>query len=347
MQSVYTVSIIIPVYNCISWLEAVIQDILHQTYQDFEIIIIDDGSDDGSGLLCDRFKKMDKRIFVIHTEKLGVSHARNEGIKRAKGRYLWFVDADDRMDRESLSALVFPFLSQENVDLVIGKFENERNFWQSTLTGVLDQSSFIDDFSKCVHGFYYGALWNKLYKKEIIQNNNLWFPEDISWCEDYLFNLEYFSHLKRKVGYVSRSVYIYYTRENSLVTKVILDSRINVENRCLKRLGRFAEQNSRIQQAYEDHYAYLKHAQLINMYCAKQGYNKVKQICLNKEVMEFWKSYRNPGKFPVYRIISLLAAVNCSFLIYFFICLKEKIKIRLKKNVCFLRKIIRKPEYRN
>lgn len=347
MQTVCTVSIIIPVYNCISWIEAVIQDILNQTYGDFEVIIIEDGSDDGSGLLCDGFLEMDKRICVVHTENYGVSHARNEGMRRAKGRYLWFVDADDRMERESLSALVLPFISQENVDLVIGKFENERNLWQSALWGVQDQSSFMDDFSKCIHGFYYGALWNKLYKKDIIQNNNIWFAEDISWCEDYLFNLEYYSHLNRMVGYVSRSVYIYYTRENSLVTQVKLDSRIEVENRCLERLGRFAEENRRIQQAYEDHYAYIKHAQLINMYGTKQGYKIVKHICLNKEEMEFWKSYRNPGKFPVYRIISLLAAANSSLLIYFFICLKENIKNRLKKNACFRGSIIRRPEFRN
>lgn len=347
MQTVCTVSIIIPVYNCISWIEAVIQDILNQTYRDFEVIIIDDGSDDGSGLLCDGFLEMDKRISVVHTENYGVSHARNEGMRRAKGRYLWFVDADDRMERESLSALVLPFISQKNVDLVIGKFENGRNLWQSALWGVQDQSSFMDDFSKCIHGFYYGALWNKLYKKDIIQNNNLWFAEDISWCEDYLFNLEYYSHLNRMVGYVSRSVYIYYTRENSLVTQVKLDSRIEVENRCLERLGRFAEENRRIQQAYEDHYAYIKHAQLINMYGTRQGYKIVKHICLNKEEMEFWKSYRNPGKFPVYRIISLLAAANSSLLIYFFICLKENIKIRLKKIACFRGRIIRRPEFRN
>lgn len=347
MQSVYTVSIIIPVYNCISWIEAVIQDILHQTYQDFEIIIIDDGSDDGGGLLCDGFMRMDQRIYVVHTENHGVSHARNEGIKRARGRYLWFVDADDRIERESLSALVFPFLSQENVDLVIGKFENERNLWQSALSGVVDQSSFLDDFSKCIHGFYYGALWNKLYKREIIQNNNLWFPEDLSWCEDYLFNLEYYSHLKRMVGYISRSVYIYKTRENSLVTKVMLDRRIKVENQCLERLGRFAGQNTRIQRAYEDHYAYMKHAQLINMYCAKQGYSKVKHVCMNKEVMEFWKGYRNPENYPVYRIISLLASANSSLLIYFFICLKENLKVGLKKKACFIHKIIRRPEYHN
>ena len=78
MQTVCTVSIIIPVYNCISWIEAVIQDILNQTYRDFEVIIIDDGSDDGSGLLCDGFLEMDKRISVVHTENYGVSHARNE-----------------------------------------------------------------------------------------------------------------------------------------------------------------------------------------------------------------------------------------------------------------------------
>lgn len=346
MQSVYTVSIIIPVYNGILWIEDVIQDILNQTYQDFEIILIDDGSEDGSGDLCEGFKKKDKRIIVVHTKNLGVSHARNEGMKRAKGRYLWFVDADDRMDRESLSALVFPFTSQENIDLVIGKFKNERNIWQSELSGVQDRCSFINDFSKCIHGFYYGALWNKLYKYEIIQENKLWFSEDISWCEDYLFNLDYFNHLK-KMSYVSTYVYIYYTRDDSLVTKVKLGTRIKVENRCLKRLGRFAEKNSQLQQTYEDHYAYLKHSQLINMCCAKQGYNKLKHICLNKEAMDFWRRYRNPGKFPVYRIISLLAAVNSRLLIYFFICLKEKIKIKWKKKGCFMRKIIRRPEYRN
>ena len=98
-------SIIIPVYKVEEYLEKCIKSVLNQTYKNFELILVDDGSPDKCPLICDNYAKIDSRVFVIHKQNGGVSSARNEGIKVAKGEYIWFVDSDDFVEENSLEIL--------------------------------------------------------------------------------------------------------------------------------------------------------------------------------------------------------------------------------------------------
>ena len=111
------ISIIIPVYNVIDYIEEALDSVIHQTYQNLQIIVVDDGSTDGSGLVCDEYAKKDKRITVIHQENKGLSAARNAGLDIAKGEYIAFLDSDDAFHREMIEHLL-GVAQNENADII-------------------------------------------------------------------------------------------------------------------------------------------------------------------------------------------------------------------------------------
>lgn len=113
------ISVIVPVYESEKYLDRCVQSILNQTYQDFELILVDDGSPDNSPLLCDKWAENDSRVYVIHKENGGASSARNAGLKIAKGRWIAFADSDDWLDRTALKTL-YDLANQYNVPMAIG-----------------------------------------------------------------------------------------------------------------------------------------------------------------------------------------------------------------------------------
>ena len=112
------ISFIVPVYNAADYISECVESILRQTVPDFEVLIVDDGSFDGSELICDEFAEKDQRVRVIHTENCGVSHARNTGIELAKGRYLVFVDADDMVSDRLAEKIEKELRLEKPVDMV-------------------------------------------------------------------------------------------------------------------------------------------------------------------------------------------------------------------------------------
>lgn len=112
------ISIIIPVYNVEQYLDKCLQSVIHQTYQDIEIILVDDGSSDNSGILCDKWQEKDSRIKVIHKSNGGVSNARNVAIEQANGEYLMFIDSDDIVS-DDLCKVLFEMLKNNNADISI------------------------------------------------------------------------------------------------------------------------------------------------------------------------------------------------------------------------------------
>ena len=122
-----SVSIIVPIYNAQIYLEKCISSILSQSYKDFELILVDDGSKDESGKICDKWQKKDERIVVIHQENQGVSSARNEGLKRASGTFITFADADDIMKQNYLEVLVNE-QDKSNADFVVAAFAWDKRF---------------------------------------------------------------------------------------------------------------------------------------------------------------------------------------------------------------------------
>lgn len=190
------VSVIIPVYNAEVYLADMLGDVINQSYKNIEIIIIDDGSTDNSWNIIQEFAKEDNRIISIHSKNRGPSGARNLGIENSRGEYIRFLDADDRIPENSIKDMVTPFLCDNCVDLVIGNYvcSPEKSFFlgENIQNGYMQSDEFIDLFISNIRSYYIGVPWNKMYRTEIIKNNNIKFNECIMWCEDFLFNIEYY-----------------------------------------------------------------------------------------------------------------------------------------------------------
>jgi glycosyltransferase involved in cell wall biosynthesis len=176
-------SIIVPVFKTEKYLEKCVTSILRQTYKDFELILVDDGSPDNCPQMCDDYAANDSRVMVIHKDNGGVSSARNCGIEAAIGTYIWFVDSDDYIEPYSLEQL-YNAQKKEQADIY---------FFNTSGVNGLDIGSF-DDFLENYYFTYVVGFgpWNKLYKTSIIKKNKLYFDVEETVGEDLLFNLSYY-----------------------------------------------------------------------------------------------------------------------------------------------------------
>ena len=215
------VSIIVPVYNVVNYLDECIRSILDQSFTDFELILVDDGSTDGSGELCDQWGVKDKRVVVVHQGNRGVSSARNEGIKRAKGTYISFVDSDDWIGKDYVLHLVYGL---EDADLAVSGLmrvfsdQTKKKTWvEGALNYELTEKQCNEFFLMLKEDCFYGPVC-KLYKREIIINNNILFPENCSYGEDLLFNFHYLEHVN-KISNVSAIDYYYRILDAGSLTK--------------------------------------------------------------------------------------------------------------------------------
>ncbi len=223
------ISIIVPVYQAEDTLARCINSVLKQDMDNFELILIDDGSTDGSAGICDCCRTQDKRIRVVHKENTGVSDSRNLGIRMAKGKYIQFLDSDDWLVPEACR-LLFCAAERSHCDLVISDFYrviDDRIARKGAIKkeGIIDRDSFSAYLMERPSDFYYGVLWNKLFRRDIIERHKIYLNEEVSWCEDIIFNLEYFAHME--TVYVLRvPLYYYVKNSNSLSNNGITLSRV-------------------------------------------------------------------------------------------------------------------------
>lgn len=203
-----TVSVVVPVYNAEKTVGKCIRSILAQTHTDLELILVDDGSPDKSGLICDEYAEKDERVQVIHTPNGGVSRARNTGIERARGEYLFFVDSDDWVEAEHIAKL----LPVHDEDLVYGgiKFYVKGRFSEEKVipARVVEQNEWISNFNEFGKGRFAIFFISPCYRMKIIHENNLRFDTNLGISEDGLFNLAYLKYCK-KIRYEESSTYCY------------------------------------------------------------------------------------------------------------------------------------------
>lgn len=216
------VSIIVPVYNSEKTLGRCIDSILSQTYKDFELLLLNDGSTDSSGQICDMYADKDKRIRVVHNEKIGVSDTRNQGIAIARGEYLQFVDSDDWITPNATELFVHT-AEEYQCDMVIADFYRvigERVSKKGAIDkeGLLDRAGYAAYMMQKPADFYYGVLWNKFFKRSIVDKCKLKMESSISWCEDFIFNLEYIRNIKT-VYVMKLPIYYYVKTKGSLVSQ--------------------------------------------------------------------------------------------------------------------------------
>lgn len=219
-----TVSIIVPVYNAEKTIGRCIESILNQEYTDFELLLMNDGSKDSSGDICDRYAAKDSRIRVIHKENTGVSDTRNQALDLARGTYLQFLDADDWITPNA-TRLFVETAETYHCDLVISDFYRvvgERVSRKGDIDDdcVLTKEEFAAHMIEDPADFYYGVLWNKLFRRDIIEKHHLRMNPEISWCEDFMFNLEYIRYAE--VFYALQvPIYYYVKTKGSLATQSI------------------------------------------------------------------------------------------------------------------------------
>ncbi|MBQ8596495.1 MAG: glycosyltransferase [Lachnospiraceae bacterium] len=216
------VSIIVPIYNAQEKIGRCIESILNQTYKDFELILLDDGSTDESGSICDAYAKKDDRIIVVHKENSGVSDTRNLGISMAKGEYLQFLDSDDWITPDATTLFVRAAV-EHNCDMVIADFYRvigERVSQKGAIEedGLMDRTAFAEIMMQRPADFYYGVLWNKFYKRSVIEEYQIKMDSSVSWCEDFMFNLEYIRHIQT-VYALKVPIYYYVKTKDSLVSQ--------------------------------------------------------------------------------------------------------------------------------
>lgn len=217
-----TVSIIVPVYNAEATISRCIESIINQEYRDFELLLIDDGSTDSSGTICDRYAAEDSRIRLIHKENTGVSETRNMALDLACGTYLQFLDSDDWITPNA-TRLFVEEAERYHCDMVISDFYRvvgKRVAHKGDIDDdcVLTQEEFSAHMLQNPADFYYGVLWNKLYRRDIVEKFHLRMNPEISWCEDFMFNLEYIRHAE--VFYALQvPVYYYVKTKGSLASQ--------------------------------------------------------------------------------------------------------------------------------
>ena len=216
------VSIIVPVYNAANTIKRCIDSVLNQEFKDFELILMDDGSRDTSGRILDEYAGKDKRIKVIHKENSGVSDTRNQAIKISSGKYLQFIDSDDWLTSDATN-LFIRTAREYDCDMVVSDFyrvvgdkvSHKGDIQENYL---MDRVTFAEHMMDNPADFYYGVLWNKFYKKDIIEKYNLKMDTNISWCEDFLFNLEYILHCE-KIYALQVPIYYYVKTKGSLASQ--------------------------------------------------------------------------------------------------------------------------------
>lgn len=204
------ISVIIPIYNAERFIEKTVNSLLCQTFDNFEIVLVDDGSADSSLKIMNDLASKDKRIIAIHQENAGVSIARNTGIKNSCGKYLVFCDADDEFENDAFEKYM-AHLNNFDFDFIISGFQKiyvsnvgekqiiskrltysrteNRFFSNNEVRENLKEITSIDSAAFKVIDF--NPVWNKIYKAEIIKKNNIYFPEGVAMGEDYRFNLAY------------------------------------------------------------------------------------------------------------------------------------------------------------
>ena len=216
------VSIIVPVYNAQEYLKRCVDSILSQDYRDFELLLMDDGSKDASGEICDAYAQQDGRVRVIHKENSGVSDTRNQALELARGTFLQFLDSDDWIVPEATRLLVRS-MEEYNCDMVISDFyrvSGERLAQKGDIEEdkVMSRQEFASYMIENPADFYYGVLWNKMYRRSIIEEYHIRMDTSISWCEDFLFNLEYIRHAESFFA-LQVPIYYYLKRRGSLVSQ--------------------------------------------------------------------------------------------------------------------------------
>ena len=208
-------SIIVPIYKVEKYLNRCIDSILNQTFLDYEMILVDDGSPDNCYQICEEYVEKDNRIKVIHKENGGLASARNAGMRIAEGQFLLFIDSDDTIEPDFCEIMLNAIKENENAWVLCAfshVFPDSAKY-----RGIEAENNTLDYFDVYKSGLS-GFAWNKIYSHKIIQDNKLRFDESLVIAEDVDFTARYFSYTN-DIRYISKPIYNYYCNDGSLLQR--------------------------------------------------------------------------------------------------------------------------------
>lgn len=224
------ITIIVPVYNVEKYINECVDSLVNQTYKNLEIILVDDGSNDKSGAVCDDYALLDKRVKVIHKQNEGLGFARNTGLKVAQGKFVTFIDSDDTADADLVEKLVNGIYGT-NSDTCIGGFKRISenglvNFEEKYNNAIYEGEDVYDKlFARMLgsapdkHDAIRMSVWNVLYSMDIVRRHNIEFPsERVFISEDIIWDSEYYKYAKKAIV-IDSTAYNYRITPGSLTQK--------------------------------------------------------------------------------------------------------------------------------
>ncbi len=285
------ISIIIPVYNSERYLKKCLDSILNQTYKNLEIILIDDGSEDGSLKIMNEYKKNDKRIKIIKKNNSGVSSSRNIGIKNSTGEFITFIDSDDAIDMRYFEKTM-KYFNDTEIDIVCtnynydynGNLKRNRNFVSGKVSNIIALNP--------ASNYYITTVWGKIFKSDIIKS--LKFDEKIFYSEDTLFYTE--ALLKAKnIFFLNEFLYNYFINENGAMKNKDL-KKYSTDLLARYKILKIYKQNNLPKNIIKNAEIYLLHSYVNIAFLAKQQNYKL-QLNLDKKsllklslILSFWGS---------------------------------------------------------
>lgn len=266
------VSIIVPVYNGEKTIERCLRSIQNQSYKNIEVVVVNDGSTDHTEKIIEKYVAGDERFHYIRKENSGVSDSRNVAMAQAGGEYFQFVDGDDWLPKQATKELINTALTY-GCEMVISDYYRVRGrtiLERGHIEGgpVITRARFAEYMMSAPANFYYGVLWNKLYKADIIRKFGLKCDTKLNWCEDFRFNLEYLQYVGM-VGIVNKPLYYYVKTKGSLV-----DTQINFRQTMRTKRILFDDYKS-LYQAVD---LYEENKMRIQMFYLSFAHDKIKKI---------------------------------------------------------------------
>lgn len=219
------ISVIVPVYKAEKYLHRCVDSILSQTFTDFELILVNDGSPDNSGAICDEYAQKDNRVHVFHKKNGGVALARNLGLDNAKGKWITFIDADDYIEDGFLN---FPDSTQEDLLIQNYKVIEGENYDVKFENSTIPPTQIQEFINQNIDKLWLRTPWSKFFKRGIIDKNTIRFTEGVKIGEDTIFVLDYLFHIN-SVHFLNSANYIYISEGDNVYNKYKLSAEKAIE----------------------------------------------------------------------------------------------------------------------
>lgn len=257
------ISIVVPIYNAEKFLKKSVESVISQSYKNIELLLVDDGSTDRSKDICQRYALIDNRIKIILQINKGPAAARNTGVRQATGDFVFFLDADDFIEKDALKVLVTKYKKYQ-ADIVMSNFnkveDNEKFIRQKVsfspddvsfagqlkVLSKIDIVDYVRHFLRHPSNHLISYCWARLYKLSVLKKNNITAPEDMRLFEDFVFNLDYLDKVE-EVVFVNDSLYNYVLRTSHVSASMAIlnaESLIHDMSVFKERTFRFLEKNA-------------------------------------------------------------------------------------------------------